>query len=140
MRLHLVVLRQDRRKDQLTDDTKLIESWIARYETIQDEGDESEKAESLFWTFEQLDDYCWRDPKKAMEIILGILSSTNNEFVLDNLAAGPLESLLSRHGETVIKDIELEAKSNSAFRNLLGGVWQNQMSDELWHRVLQAAE
>jgi hypothetical protein len=118
---------------------QLVRAWIMRYEKVQAESDASPAAQELYWAYEKLDDACWQSPAKAFEIILAILNATNNEFVLDNLAAGPLESVLVRHGNQVINLVESEAKSNTRFRQLLSGVWQNTMNDELWHRVQGAA-
>lgn len=118
----------------------LIKTWISRYLIIEEKGDKSEEAESLYWAFEQLDDLCWKKPYVAWNIILEILRGTKNEFVLDNLAAGPLESLLARHGSKFIAQVELEANSNRDFRKLLAGVWENQMPKELWEKIQQLLE
>lgn len=116
----------------------LIQAWVSYYRLIQEKGDESEKAKSLFWAFDQLDDLCWQEPIISMNIILAILEDTKNDSILDYLAAGPLGSILSRNGPIVIKLIESEAKRNINFQELLKGVWQNQMSDEIWDKVQHA--
>ena len=116
---------------------KLVRSWIRRYEIVESEGDESKLAEELYWSYEKLDEICWEHPFKAFEIILDILKASKNEYVLSNLAAGPLESLLSRHGDQILTLVEDEVKSSPEFRELLQGVWQNTMSDDLWQKVKQ---
>ena len=58
--------------------------------------------------------------------------------VIEILAAGPLEDLLANDGETYIDEIEVLARKDPKFNNLLGGVWKNAMSDSLWERVCKA--
>lgn len=52
-----------------------------------------------------------------------------------NLAAGPLETLLVRHGRDVLERVEAEAKSNPSFKDLLDGVWGNAIDEAVWERV-----
>lgn len=61
-------------------------------------------------------------------------------LVIENLAAGPLEDLLSYAGEAYIDEIEQLAKDDPKFRSVLGGVWQNNMSDEVWERVQKSRD
>lgn len=117
----------------------LIQAWIERYLIVERDGDESEAAKSLFWSFEQLDRLVRHDADNAWQVILAILNDTDNDFVLSNLAAGPLEDLLAKHGYDVIARVEEEANVNSRFRELLTGVWKNQISDEVWEKVQRAA-
>ena len=56
------------------------------------------------------------------------------------LAAGPVEDLLSFHGHRFIEKFEEEARRDRRIAWLLGGAWQFQMSDEIWHRVRLAAD
>jgi hypothetical protein len=65
-----------------------------------------------------------------------------DENVLDNLAAGPLETLLVRHGRDIIDRVENEAKSDPRFKDLLLGVWGNAVDATVWERLeaLFAAE
>lgn len=58
-----------------------------------------------------------------------------SDTVVANLAAGPLENLLSQFGEEYIDEIESLAKKDPKFKDLLGGVWQNNMSAGVWSRV-----
>lgn len=79
-------------------------------------------------------------PERGLKLITNILASTHNEYVLANLAAGPLETLLGRHGKKLISDVERLAKSDPRFQTLLQGVWQNRIDDQTWGRVLKAAK
>jgi hypothetical protein len=77
-------------------------------------------------------------PEVAWSAILRILERDLTTEQISLLAAGPLESLLAMHGSQFIDRVEREAKQNQRFNHLLGGVWQNNMSQEIWQRV-QAA-
>jgi hypothetical protein len=59
--------------------------------------------------------------------------------VVGNLAAGPLEELLDRHGSLFIEAIEKEARSDRRMAWTLGGVWQSSMGNDIWARVQRAA-
>jgi Family of unknown function (DUF6869) len=119
---------------------QLIEAWIKRYEIIGKYGPNADRAKELFWAFEEVDSACMHMPEHGLQLINYILASTKNEFVLTNLAAGPLETLLARHGKSVINELERCAKRDARFRALLRGVWQNQIDDQTWARVLKAAK
>jgi hypothetical protein len=51
------------------------------------------------------------------------------------LSAGPIEDLLAQHGDAFIDRVEIEARRDPSFAKVLGGVWQNSMSDEVWKRL-----
>jgi len=75
-------------------------------------------------------------PEDCWLAILEILSRNPPQEVIQVLAAGALEDLINHHGPEFIERIELEARRNSAFRHLLGGVWRNS-TPEVWARVEQ---
>jgi len=75
------------------------------------------------------------DPEMAWEAILRIIKLELSEGQIATLAAGPVESLLSWQGPQFIDRIETEARRNPFFRNLLGGVWRQDMPDAIWSRV-----
>jgi hypothetical protein len=74
-------------------------------------------------------------PEVAWSAILRILERELTTEQIAILAAGPLEDLLARHGSQFIDRAEREAKQNPGFNHLLGGVWQSNMSQEIWQRV-----
>ena len=59
----------------------------------------------------------------------------DSDHLIANLAAGPLETLISRHGAELINLIEAEARENKKFHNLLGGVWRNDIPEDIWVRI-----
>lgn len=65
---------------------------------------------------------------------------TEAQTVCGVLAAGPVEDLLSYHGDRYIKKFEDQARIDRRMAWTLGGVWQFQMSDEVWERVQRVAD
>lgn len=101
-----------------TDKELIARSWVERYQIS------TTKAETQ-WAYDKLDDLITINPKLALEIIIVIFNKTNDEFVLDNLAAGPLENLLVRHGNEIITDIEKYTLAHPKFSDVLAGIWSN---------------
>jgi hypothetical protein len=83
-------------------------------------------------------DACTEEPEIAWQAILKILQSDLTDELKALLAGGPLETLLSCHGAAFIDRIVEEAKSNPRFTDLLGGVWRQDMPEEIWRRVEKA--
>jgi|ERR1700761_4526539 hypothetical protein len=116
---------------------ELVQAWLAYH---QDDGDGQDNPN--FWTTISVYELSHDHPEWAWKFILatldGLIHAPNNKaFAI--LAAGALEDLLAYHGPTYIDEVETEARRSPDFRRLLGGVWQNSMSDEIWQRVLKAA-
>jgi hypothetical protein len=97
----------------------------------------SERHDELFWSYETADDLSRHHPDECLEFILDVLSKSQTPITLQNLSAGPLEDLLARNGADVIDQVESRAKADARFAKLLGGVWQNMMSSDIWERVTQ---
>ena len=91
--------------------------------------------EDNLWAFEAFNDIACADPDLCWQLILQTLHTPHAESVDEVLAAGPLEDLLAKFGPLVIDRVELKAAEDPKFKSLLGGVWQNTMSLEIWHRV-----
>ena len=81
----------------------------------------------------------YESPNLAIDLILEILKLGLSEKTKEVLAAGPLEQVLANHGDAIIERVELLARRDPQFSSLLGGVWQNNMSDEVWMRVKNAS-
>lgn len=116
--------------------TKLAEAWIEhsthRIERDEDNVFHEVRGKDHFEAWETLDRLCRDDPDVCWEIILEILHTPHHESVTWQLAAGPLEDLLARHGDEFIDRVEARAKVDPTFKDLLGGVWQNATSSPIW--------
>lgn len=112
-------------------DENLLKAWLA----LNHADEESAEYDELFWSFEKVNDLCTEEPDEAWAFILAAWNADQSEPAAGSLSAGPLEDLLAKHGSHVIERVEAEARVNPSFAFLLGGVWKNAMSDEIWSRV-----
>jgi len=108
----------------------LAQAYCEKYSTLERANDMTD-----FRLFEETSDLVKNDPDAALVFILKALAEKPGEFALVNLAAGPLEDLLVFHGEKVIAKVEEEARGNSDFDDLLGGVWLGRMNASVAERV-----
>jgi hypothetical protein len=113
---------------------RLLEEWLRWAEWVSDPDRKQEEAENFIgW-----DEFAWviqKEPEKGWEAILTAIGDARLERHMGTLAAGPLEDLLSYHGEAFIVRVEAEARSNPKFAWLLGGMYQYQITEEIWSRV-----
>lgn len=77
-------------------------------------------------------------PEDCWKAILEVLARDPPKEVIGILAAGALEDLIASHGAEFIERIESESRRNPAFRHLLGGVWKNSSTPDVWARVEKA--
>ena len=110
---------------------KITKAWVAHTH----EFNINENTELGIWASDKMWDLADEEPEICWLVIQEILRQDSSTTILENLSAGPLEDLLSKHGLQFISRIETEAKNNPKFAILLGGVWQNDMSEEIWKRV-----
>jgi len=113
----------------------LAETWIA----LQYANPSTDAHESNFWAHNEVDSLLTSDPDRAWEIIKEILKKDESDFIISNLAAGPLEDLLVRHREDYIERIEQYSNINHRFRTMLYMVWRNDISEAVWARAQRAA-
>jgi hypothetical protein len=110
---------------------EISQTWIA----MQRLPESSQERNTKFWAFERLSDLVQENPEEAWNVIEAMRRLDGADSILANIAAGPLEDLLVRHGDKFIDRFEVLARDDQQFRKLLGGVWQNSMSDSLWARI-----
>jgi hypothetical protein len=111
--------------------SQLAKAWIALQTTPQN----SPEYNTLFRSFEQTYNLVRKDPGEAWQLILTIWSFDQSLPTRQGLCAGPIEELLCYHGEYIIPHIERQARTDPSFAKLLGGLWQNTMSDGIWNRL-----
>ena len=72
----------------------------------------------------------------AWQLVLKLVELVpDDKEVRSFLAAGPVEDFLGSHGDRYIAEVVRLAADLPRFKDLLGGVLQNAMSDELWGKV-----
>lgn len=111
--------------------TTLANAWIE----LQRTEPHTAQHDELFWSFDQMWELSHNEPETAWDLILTNLRTDSSSTTNENLSAGPLEDLLVYHGSQLIGRLESEASTNQPFRHLLGGVWKNAMTDDVWNRV-----
>lgn len=87
------------------------------------------------WASSKVIDLALEQPEELWDFILEVLKRDPPDDVIEVLAAGPLEDYIAKLGERVIERVEQQAAGDPKFRNLLGVVWRNSMSDDVWRRV-----
>ncbi|MEM8945414.1 MAG: DUF6869 domain-containing protein [Planctomycetota bacterium] len=61
-----------------------------------------------------------------------------NDETMGHLAAGPVEHLLSKHGDEYIERIETLAQSDPGFASMLSTCRKHLMSEAVWQRLCRA--
>jgi hypothetical protein len=109
---------------------ELADAWI-RYSQAPEDSAESGDFD-LAMKFHDIE---YHQPEILWAMILAIHSRDQSIHIKEVLSAGPLENLLALHGDGFIDRVESEAQRDPSFAKLLGGVWKNRMSEEVWQRV-----
>lgn len=111
---------------------KIADAWIAGSEAER----ETPEYKRNWWALEQVMNWSLdKEPEKLWQFVLTAYKRNFSDRVLSVLAAGPLEDLLARHGADYIEQVERLAETDEKFNLLLGGVWRNSITDEVWNRV-----
>lgn len=111
---------------------KIVTAWIAAEQAERG----SPEHEANWWAVSEVMDWSpVGDADRLWQFILETYKRDLPDKAIGALAAGPLEDLLSKRGADFIDRIEELARKDPKFNHLLGGVWRNTMSDEVWERV-----
>lgn len=103
------------------------QSWIAglRRATAESDGDVGQSV--VMMNFTARAEHQW-------QFILAAVAHASEEE-LGDIAAGPVEHLLGKHGDRYIGEIERRAETDPKFARLMSKVWKYMMTDEVWSRV-----
>lgn len=110
----------------------LVKTWVDHHKKGRAM---SSSPEDTSWSWVGLKKFVRHDPELAWELILQVLATDQSDVIIENLAAGPLEELLVYHGEKFIERIKKQAEQDSDFNELLGGIWEDDISPEVWNTV-----
>ena len=113
------------------DRQRLATSWLM----LQKTPEAGATREDLAWVVEKVWDLCDDAPNDAFEFILAVLDRDISSATLAILSAGPLESLLRKHGPRIIGRVERRARRDANFTKLLSHVWKDAISSKIWARV-----
>jgi hypothetical protein len=112
------------------DTDRIASAWIEELKRCREQ-----PGTPVGWGFRELNRLVKDDPDSALSAIEAICRTDASAPVIEVLAAGPLENLLVEHGRAVIERVVDLAKSNVAFRDLLGGVWRSTIEGAVWVQV-----
>lgn len=127
-RLQIDQLRGER--SQMTD-ADLVKAFIKSFSVPPD----SKEREAHRWAVSRISSLSRESPKECWEVVLDIVSATDDEWVLTMLGVGPIEDMLSSYPEETIAMIERDAPQNSKLRYALANVWQSDTPDDVWNRL-----
>ena len=118
-----------------TELNSLIDAWIA----VQDAKSNGPEQEAHWWAMDQVTDWTYDGPYEQLWQFITVAYKRNlSDRAIASLAAGPLEDLLAKQGPEFIERVEELARTDPKFNGLLGGVWRNTITDEIWQRVQKA--
>jgi hypothetical protein len=95
----------------------LVDDWIGYH---LDGGSESDPR---YAALVGVDELLRRDSETGWMLTLESIVAAPDDRILANVAAGPLEDLLTREPERFIDRVEVQARRNPRFRRCLTGVW-----------------
>jgi hypothetical protein len=112
---------------------RFIDAWIAFYL----EPEKAPEKKENWWAVEHVMEWMFpqAEPDRLWQFITLAYKRDMPDIAVASLAAGPLEDLLAHHGPDYIDRIETLARQDPKFRHLLGGVWKNAMTEDIWQRV-----
>jgi hypothetical protein len=91
---------------------ELLDEWLRWASWSSDPQRDEQEAQELVG-FDEFDWVTREHPEHAWRAILAALQDPRTEPYLGVLAAGPLEDLLSHHGQAFIERVETEARANA---------------------------
>ena len=115
---------------------RLAQRWLRYFENLSGKG--NSLPDKDFDAVEELDQMVRVDCDNAWLVIVEIFKNAKSDLDLANLAAGPLEDLLVKHGVKVIDRIEQYSVVNPKFKELLSGVWKSEIQEDIWRRIEEA--
>lgn len=123
---------------------EIAEAWIAWTASVaprqafdKDVNDVS-REDGRDWGEQALLELVCEDPIRALEISFLVARTTADDWLLSNLGAGPIESLLA-HDPTLLAALAHEARSSPNLKVALASVWRNAMSEATWRAIQRIA-
>jgi hypothetical protein len=93
--------------------------------------------QALAWAWERVAIAVMEAPEEAWEMILCLIRKAQDSWRLEQVGAGPLESLLADHGDAFIDRVIEIARAEPKLRSALGFVWPHggAIRDSTWRRI-----
>jgi hypothetical protein len=101
---------------------KIAESWL----TVQ----------RHWWACDEMNRLCHEKPMAAWAIVVRKIELTDDDELLGDIGANPLEYLIDHHGALLVDAVEAQAKSDQRLRRALSTVWLSERDSDLAKRFL----
>lgn len=110
----------------------LAYSW-AKIQSIDEDAAEYAEHE---WALRELGNLIALDPIQAWHVVESIYEANKNDsWVIENLGAGPVETMLRMHGSAVLPLVSLYFSANEEFSCVLKHVWDHSLPPEISRRL-----
>lgn len=117
-------------------DELVAKGWISYHKSPSNIRDENSE---YFVFIEELSDSVKNDFSFSLRVVSKIIELCNDEDIIFNVAAGPMEDILVVASQKEVDEIIAIASRSCIFRKMLRGVWRNSIPDETWRRVSKIA-
>ena len=125
-------------------DAEIAEAWIAwtaslaPQQALDRDVNDISRENGGDWGEQALLELVCEEPIRALEISFLIARTTADDWLLCNLGAGPIESLLA-DDPTLLAPLAHEAQSSPNVKIALASVWQNAMPEDTWRAIQMIA-
>ena len=115
----------------------LVDNWIKFQSLPRD----SEEAELFEWAEEEAALLSITSPDDGWQFIVEVLEKNQDEWILMNIAAGPLDNLLSFFPNKTMFLMRKDVPGNAKLERALRRIWKSLIPDTIWGelRYLQAS-
>ena len=76
-----------------------------------------------WWAYESLMKLWRESPSEALEVIGRLIELADDDEMIGDIGAGPLEDLIREHASRVVDDLAIRADSDARFCQALSHVW-----------------
>jgi len=90
-----------------------------------------------WWAWEALNDLCLEQPLEAWHLVVRMVAMTNDDELLEDIGAGPLEDLLQLHADLLYPDVSAQAAASSRMRTALTHVWLTDRASPTAEKLLE---
>ncbi len=108
------------------EDEELLSSWFASKQTK--------------WASGLMQELTDQNPERSWPIIKALVEAAPDDPTVSYIGAGPVQDLLSKHGEQFIERIEQQATVDAKFRACLTLVRPSRLSKEIRQRLTRAID
>ena len=110
----------------------LADNWI-KFQSL---APDSEEAKLFEWAEEEAGLLSITSPDESWDFIVEVLEKNQDEWILMNIAAGPLDNLLSFFPNKTMYLMRKDVPGNARLEHALRHIWKNLVPDTVWGELL----